>query len=276
MPVPRETFSFGGAANFAYAIGMVLSVLLMACATGAPLGARLQPFERSPYIRAGIANESNESLSGEADDTPSLVTSVPQSRQKVMKVAQALVGHTKVVLSGKRYGDDCTGLVRAVYAQVGIDLMTQGRAGDNGVTAIWRYASSHGQAYTGGRPVPGDLVFFKETYDLNRDGRDNDGLTHIGLVEAVDDDQTVTVIHRIKKGVVRYRMNLTEPDKSVDALGRLINDKLRPPRAKAKAMLTSQLFSSYVNLLPVEPNLVSKRGGDDSLSKSLAVVSADQ
>jgi peptidoglycan DL-endopeptidase CwlO len=173
--------------------------------------------------------------------------------------SQSSVGRTSIVMGGKRYGEDCTGLVRAVYAQIGIELMGQGRAGDNGVTAIWRFASSRGQAYTGGRPVPGDLVFFKETYDLNRDGRDNDGLTHIGIVEYVGDDQTVTVIHRIKKGVVRYRMNLNEPDKTVDAAGRLINDKLRPPRAKAKAMLTSQLFASYVNLLPVEPTLISSR-----------------
>ncbi len=265
------TFSFGHRQNIAYALGMVLTLLFMSCATGTPLGARPQAFERSPYIRPQVTDAPSEG------EQPAAQIAVPaQSRAQVLRVAQGLVGRTKVVLGGKRYGDDCTGLVRGVYAQIGVELMSMGRAGDNGVTAIWRFASAHGRAYSGGRPVPGDLVFFKETYDLNRDGRDNDGLTHIGIVEDVDDQQTVTVIHRVKKGVVRYRMNLTLPTVATDATGQLVNDKLRPPRSKARAMLTSELFSSYVTLLPVEPTLISSGGGDDSRSKSLAVTASEQ
>ena len=35
-------------------------------------------------------------------------------------------------------------------------------------------------------PRPGDLAFFHDTYDRNRDGRANDPYTHVALVEAVD------------------------------------------------------------------------------------------
>ena len=164
-----------------------------------------------------------------------------------------------VVLGGKRYGDDCTGLVRGVYAQVGIDLMSAAAAGDNGDTAIYRFASTHGRVYEGGRPVGGDLVFFRDTYDLNRDGRINDGLTHVGLVEKIEEDGTVIVIHRVARGVVRYRMNLTFRDKALNSEGRPVNDWLRAPNSSGVPQLTAQLFAGYATVLPNESKAVGAR-----------------
>ena len=124
--------------------------------------------------------------------------------------------------------------MEAVYAQAGVSLRTSTKPGDNGVTALYRYALNHGRVYNGGRPVPGDLVFFRETYDQNRDGRRNDGLTHVGIVDQVDADGTVTVIHRVKRGVVRYRMNLARPRVAKDPnTGRILNDTLRAPERAA-------------------------------------------
>ena len=123
-------------------------------------------------------------------------------------------------------------------------------AADNGVTAIFRYAERSGRVYRGGWPVPGDLVFFRETYDLNRDGHLNDGLTHVGIVDTVSDDATVTIIHRVRRGVVRYRMNLNHPDRRTDPdSGRPINDYLRASSPQTKAQLTGQLFAAYATVL---------------------------
>jgi hypothetical protein len=140
-------------------------------------------------------------------------------------------------------------LVRAVYSAVGLDLMEEARADDNAVTAIYRFAQLHGRVYDAGRPMPGDLVFFRETYDLNRDGRHNDGLTHIGVVEEVEDGGTVSVIHRVARGVVRYRMNLAKPDVRMNpATGRILNDALRAPGPGRREFLTGQLFAGYATL----------------------------
>ncbi len=229
---------------------------LSACATGAPAGSRSQLALMRPEPFSRPAAPRTVPPPAEVASTP---VAVPRgARDSAVAIARGLVGKSKVVLNGKKYGDDCTGLVRGVYSQLGMELMGRAESGDNGVTAIYRYAQNHGRVYQGGRPVPGDLVFFRETYDLNRDGRVNDGLTHIGLVDEVSEDGTVQVIHRVAKGVVRYRMNLSFRDSAVSAAGRPVNDYLRMAGTQNKPQLTSQLFAGYATLLPVEPHVAAR------------------
>jgi cell wall-associated NlpC family hydrolase len=183
------------------------------------------------------------------------------ARETVLATARALVGKSQIKAGGRAYPNDCTGLVEAVYAQAGLALKGNAKPGDNGVTALYRYALNHGRVYNGGRPVPGDLVFFRETYDQNRDGRRNNGLTHVGLVDRVDADGTVTVIHRVKRGVVRYRMNLSKPRVAKDpSSGKILNDTLRAPSPAGSFALTGQLFVAYASVLPSpKPVVVAQR-----------------
>jgi peptidoglycan DL-endopeptidase CwlO len=235
----------------------VASVLLawglVGCATGRPLGARTLEHGYRPFG----ANPS--AIAIPAVGGPGVALEVAAgARTQVVQAARHLVGRQRVELAGRRFGDDCTGLVRGVYSTLGVDLMTAAAPQDNGVTAIWRFAAQHGRIYEGGRPVPGDLVFFRETYDLNRDGVINDGLTHIGLVDEVEPDGTVLVIHRVAKGVVRYHMNLSTPSRARDDRGKVVNDGLRPGRLGAPTRLTGELFVGYATLLPIERPLAGK------------------
>jgi cell wall-associated NlpC family hydrolase len=176
------------------------------------------------------------------------------AREAVLATARMLVGKSQVKVAGRPYPADCTGLVEAAYAQGGVSLRGSGKSGDNGVTALYRYAQTHGRVYSRGTPVPGDLVFFRETYDRNRDGRSNDGLTHVGIVDQVGADGTVTVIHRVKRGVVSYRMNLSKPRVARDPRTKqVINDTLRAPGPGKAFALTGQLFVAYASVLPEKP-----------------------
>ncbi|RKH41200.1 CHAP domain-containing protein [Corallococcus sp. AB050B] len=175
-------------------------------------------------------------------------------RERVLATARGLVGQSSVQVNGKRYPADCTALIEATYSQAGVKFRGTIKPGDNGVTAMYRYAQANGRVYTSGRPMPGDLVFFRETYDQNRDGRRNDGLTHVGLVDGVDADGTVTVIHRVKRGVVRYRMNLARPHMARDPkTGEILNDMLRSPAPGQPHVLTGQLFAAFGSVLPSGP-----------------------
>ncbi len=180
-------------------------------------------------------------------------------RAEAVALARSLIGRHSIRLNGRTYPDDCTGLVTGVYDQLGLPLLGDGEVGDNGVTALFRAAGARGRIYHGGRPLPGDLAFFRETYDVNRDGRRNDGLTHVGLVEDVEDDGTVIVIHRVRRGVVRYRMNLERRHERLDPVtGRLLNDYLRQPGGRDRSVLTGELFAAYATLLPTSNGFAAR------------------
>jgi hypothetical protein len=231
---------------------MTAGCALFSCATGAPVGSRAWSVDGyAPFAREGTPRDipPREPLRAE----PTTLPVESNARESVLTTAKSLVGKSKLVVNGKRYGDDCTGFIRALFESLGLDLMSAAMQGDNGVTAMWRFATRHGRIFDDGTPVPGDLVFFKETYDLNRDGNANDGLTHIGIVETVETDETVVVIHRVARGVVRYRMNLRQPTAVKTATGRILNDWLRTERPGSKPRLTAELFAGYATLLPATP-----------------------
>ena len=232
-----------------------VALIATGCATGAPIGGRQFYVERyEPFVRPAATRDIPE-----VEDGPRApLAVVAGARDTAVGTAQGLLGKSRVVVKGKRYGDDCTSFVSAIYEPLGVNLLTEAQPGDNGVTAMWRFASHHGRIFEGGRPLPGDLVFFKETYDLNRDGQTNDGLTHVGLVEDVEPDGTVLVIHRVARGVVRYRMNLSNPTQLKTGDGKRVNDWLRTEAPGSKPRLTSELFAGFATLLPVESHLAKR------------------
>lgn len=239
-------------------------MVMTGCATGMPMGGRViaSSYRYSPLTPVAAPREPLSVAAPSPAPRKQVRPSPPAgTREDVLAAARGLVGSSKVRLAGRSWPDDCTGFVEAVYARAGVSFRGAGLAGDNGVTAMYRYARSHGRVYTKGQPKPGDLVFFRETYDQNRDGRRNDGLTHVGLVDEIESDGTVVVIHRVKRGVVRYRMNLAKPTIRRDPrTGEVLNDMLRAPGAGKVPVLTGQLFASYGSVLPESrPTAVARR-----------------
>lgn len=170
----------------------------------------------------------------------------PSRGRRIAASATRLVGLETLTGVTSQVPDDCTGVPRYVYRKYGIDLMdVEGRPGENGVTLIHRRARKAGALHKR-TPRPGDLVFFRETYDRNRDGLRNDGLTHVGVVEKVERDGTVVFVHRGSKGVARARMNLRSP--AVRAVeGRVLNDYIRARSDTSRAYLTGELFAGYAS-----------------------------
>ena len=182
-----------------------------------------------------------------------MVEGIPRQKALV-QAAVGFLGRSRIEVGGRHFTFDCSGLARGVYVTQRIDLYDgQGELdGGNGVGRIYGHVMQHGRIHYGPTVHPGDLVFFHNTWDFNGDGRLNDPLTHVGVVERVESDGTVVFVSRVAGGIDRFRMNLRMPDTYRTSDGRVLNDfvrkkGLRDP--KAARYLTGQLFAAFGTLL---------------------------
>ncbi len=171
-------------------------------------------------------------------------------QQALAQVAVGFLGRSRIEVNGRLFPFDCSGLARAVYAAQGIDLYDGlGELdGGNGVGRIYEHVVRHGRIHYGPTVHPGDLVFFHNTWDFNRDGSFNDPLTHVGVVETVESDGTVLFVSQVSAGIKRYRMNLKSPDRHRAGDGRVLNDYLRRKGfgdLDGIPYLSGQLFAAF-------------------------------
>ena len=217
----------------------VIAIVSVGCATTSTL-VPLETTEWASWPLTPPVPPPTPSPSSSPEPEPQPQRAEPSPRNRLVWKAAALVGLSTLRVAAPHLPDDCTGLVRAVYEDSGIELMGAGVRGDNGVTSMYRLAFERSALHTQ-LPAPGDLVFFKETYDRNRDGQHNDGLTHVGVVESVDGNGTVSFVHRVSGGVKRGKLSMRAP------LDKRRNDYLRPANRGEAAMLTGELFVTYAS-----------------------------
>lgn len=168
-------------------------------------------------------------------------------RASLVRMVTRWVGLSTLKRVSSRVPDDCSGLVRLAYQRVGLDpLGDRGRPGDNAVTTIWRRAHWL-RALKRSHPRPGDLVFFRDTYDRNGDGRRNDGLTHIGVVERVHADGSITFVHRSGQGVTRGHLDLRRRSAHTDERGHVLNDYVRRQDRTDGPRLAGELFAGFAS-----------------------------
>ncbi len=222
---------------------LLAALVLCACASS---GAATRPDAQASGEALTPPPAPPDALAPAADDWSAFPTGSDGPGAPLAAWATRLVGLKSLAHVSRRVPDDCTGLVRLAYWQAEVELLgTEGERGDNGVMAIFRHAEALGAIHFK-RPSPGDLVFFRETYDRDRDGQLDDGLTHVGLVTSVEPDGTVVFVHRVGSGVSEGRLNTLQPALHEQG-GRVLNDWLRPASRRARASLTGELFSGYAS-----------------------------
>lgn len=168
-------------------------------------------------------------------------------RQKVAAAAAASLGGSPVEVDGVRYRFDCSGVAAGIYAKAGLPL-TSGD-GAPSTKALYELVRRSGSLRRHD-PLPGDLVFFDNTWDQNGNGRVDDPLSHVGVVETVDADGTVRFIHRIGRKIVRWRMNLAWPSQRADSKGNTLNHYLRAAGGGQPPKTTGELFVAFGSFSP--------------------------
>ncbi len=240
---------------------LIISILIITTLIGCTKSAQKLNKEHPVPSMLASKSESRESSAFPQPSPPVALEGYPSSimtpslsRIAIVESAARLVGTRTIISQGKRIAYDCAGVTRAIFLEHGIDLY-RGAFTDpkgNGVRLIHNHVRRHGTLHRGPDVSPGDLVFFDNTWDFNGDGRVNDPLTHVGVVERLEPDGTVIFISRVANAIERYRLNLDQPHVHKTAQGRVLNDYIRrrlPTDPDHTARLTGELFSFYGNLL---------------------------
>lgn len=137
-----------------------------------------------------------------------------QQRSALIKSAQHQYQKQKIHFQERAFRSDCSGFIQGVIWDQGHDLNAfykTYRWEVNGVALIQKYIERVGQFGKRLKPQKGDLVFFNQTYDKNKDGLRNDPLTHLGIITHIDQNHTITFLHHMQGHVQKGYMNLKLP-----------------------------------------------------------------
>jgi hypothetical protein len=210
----------------------------------------------APFVLVGLLGAcATTPFSGVEQAAPPRATADPSVvalREKLAEGARSVLGRKQLVVRGRRFNMDCTGVVLAVYWYAGIDLARDfGRFTGNGVSRLYKTLERRDLLYSTTTPLVGDIIFWDNTYDENGDTRWNDPLSHVGMVVKVNGEGTITYVHyHIRNGISNDYMNLRSPGVQNEIEnGRLqvINSPLRlaiPGRPHPPDWLSGQLYRS--------------------------------
>lgn len=191
-------------------------------------------------------------------DSVSIATpqqSLVQTQLALASRARSFLQTPKFTIHGRSYPHDCGGLVMATYQAENRPLealLTSAKSEKNSVLALYQAMERRGWLHHHKVPTIGDLVFFDNTFDRNHDGSANDPLTHVGIVEGVDANGTISIIHHARGGVLRTKMNLFQPHLRRDPKTHaVLNHFLRQGASdrRSQKRLTGELFRAFATVV---------------------------
>ncbi len=188
--------------------------------------------------------------------------SLSSSQKKLKKWSLKFlkVKKKKVRIREKRFILDCSNVVRAIYfgalkkdlfkESVGENLFAKIRkefpGESSGVLSL--YVLFKKKYKVSESPRVGDIIFFDNTYDRNKNQIFDDILTHAGIVVGIDEEGTIEFVHGgTSKGfVVRGYANLKYKKKKIEG-GKVINSYIQRKYywSKKKLKIAGQLVRGF-------------------------------
>ena len=167
-------------------------------------------------------------------------------RQAIVEYAKSLLGTKDLRAVNKNFRNDCTGYLLGVYHTLGYTVKVEPGSGKKSLSELlYLTLKKAGRIYRERIPDIGDAAFFESTLP-NTWGH----VSHAGLVEQVESDGTVVILHYGSGRVGRIRMNLEHPYQRTDDGGKVINDYVRRDdygTAKSE-FLAGALFTAFGDL----------------------------
>lgn len=164
--------------------------------------------------------------------------------RKVARAAESFLGKKRLIVNGEKQRYDCSGMICAAHIKAGIPLRGSSKT-------LFEQSQEMGVYHKRKRPDVGDVAFFDNTWDRNKNGRRDDNLTHVAIVETVERDGTITLIHLGGSGITRLVMNMRHPSKRMSVDGKKWNSVLRKGNDNGP-VLTGELCRGFGSLWSIQ------------------------
>ena len=217
-------------------------VLLMLMFTGCATHQGL----RIPGPTAKVGSDRVAYSPPERDEIEHVEPATRGTRQgrRVARAAESFLGKKRIVVDGQKQRYDCSGMVCAAHKKAGLPTSGSSRM-------LFEQSQDMNVFHKRKRPDVGDIAFFDNTWDRNKNGRRDDKLTHVAIVETVERDGTITLIHLGGSGITRLVMNMRHPSRKMSADGKKWNDVLRKGRDNGP-VLTGELCRGFGSLWSIQ------------------------
>lgn len=165
-------------------------------------------------------------------------------RKKIVLIANQSLGISSFSFNSRSFLFDCSGFIFYVYYKAGVDLglYLVDQTPFGGVHQLYLIANNYFSVSQMSFNI-GDIIIFDNTYDRNKNGKNDDLFTHVALIVEIKDDGTITYIHKSNSGVVKGYMNLLKNDLHM-INGEVINSYLNDSGNNG---LSSKLFNTFAS-----------------------------
>ncbi len=183
--------------------------------------------------------------------------SVNQKEWRKITLHEKMTLRQNIVKAAKQYAQkkniriDCSGLILKIFKKNNVTIFKKQAVippGANGVKIIYATLKKYNKIFkTQQKAQLGDLIFFNNTYDKNKNKRFDDNLTHIAIIVDKKRNGLITYIHKSSKGIVYGYMNLRQKTKH-KYNSKIINSYIRRKRrsdSRYTKHLAGELFISF-------------------------------
>lgn len=178
--------------------------------------------------------------------------SIEAVQAKIVEGAELYVKNQNLSTGKRKFAKDCSGVVSAIYYYAGIDLQKYYSSySGSGTERIYKTLANRKLLKKTWLPAIGDIIFWDNTYDRNKNGKADDNLTHLGIVVSADKKGNIAYVHdHYREGIIFENMNLRLKNTYITGSGSntvIVNSpmRMRGGLRRDNNWLSSQLFRIF-------------------------------
>ena len=173
--------------------------------------------EEDELVSGSIPSDRGQDGEGLADILGGMEPIADQEEPETRKPLSLRKHHDTTRTELAKFGKDSIGKAEREFQGGFIpsllaSIEKEGRLPDDTPSTLYKSLRNQGLSFETETPQLGDLVFFHNTFDANKDGRNNDWYSTCGVVTGVSGDGVVEFVATVNGKVDAFSLNVQRPE----------------------------------------------------------------